>query len=369
LNNLTEGKLKTHFHVERAPRARSLVCVVLALAAATLAGCGDRDKDAAKPSQALASVNGKEITALQLNEELQRANVPASQQDAASKQLLRALIDRQILENAADAEEVDRDPKVVQAIERAKSMIIAQAYLQKKVGSVAPPTPGEVADFYNRNPDLFANRKQYDMRQLVLDTKDLNDEVKRAADNAKSIDEVAAWLDQHHVKYSPAQASRTSTDLPLELNAKLKDMPRGKLFAVKEGERTMLVSLSDVKDAPITLDLARPQIERLLVARKGKEAADAELARLRSTAKVEYLNKDYAVAAAPAGGAAAGAAGAPLASGGDQPGAAAMQTGATPAAGATQAGATQAGATQAGAADAAPRPSEDATARGVAGLK
>ena len=35
-----------------------------------------------------------------------------------------------------------------------------------------------------------------------------------------------------------------------------------------------------------------PQIEQFLVAKRNKDAADAELARLRAVAKIEYLNKD-----------------------------------------------------------------------------
>ncbi|MCB2487481.1 hypothetical protein KQ783_15645, partial [Listeria monocytogenes] len=77
----------------------------------------------------LASVTGEEITVLQLNEEMQRAGVPAAQQQTASKQLLPALIDRELLESAAAKEKIDRDPKVRQAIERARSLIIAQAYM------------------------------------------------------------------------------------------------------------------------------------------------------------------------------------------------------------------------------------------------
>ena len=81
-----------------------------------------------KPGQALASVNGEEITVMQLNDELSRSNAPATQQEAARKQALEALIDRQLLIGEAAKEKVDRDPRVVQAIERARSVILAQAY-------------------------------------------------------------------------------------------------------------------------------------------------------------------------------------------------------------------------------------------------
>ena len=248
----------------------------------------------------MARVDGEEITALQLNEELQRANVPATQQDVASKQLLEALIDRQLLQSQAAKEKVDRDPKVVQAIERARALIIAQAYMQKKLGAPVRPTQAEVSDYYTKNPGFFANRQQFDMRQLVLASKDLTDEVKHVADSTKSLDDVAAWLDAHKVKFVRTQASRTSSDLSPEMTAKLKTIPKGQLFVVNEGPRSMLVSLIDIKDNPASLEEAAPQIEKFLFNKRTREASDAELARLRATAKIEYLNKPAAITPATA---------------------------------------------------------------------
>jgi peptidyl-prolyl cis-trans isomerase C len=283
---------------------KTLVSAALAVAFAGLAGCADKAQ-APKTGQALASVNGEEITAMQLNEELQRANVQAAQQEAASKQMLEGLIDRQLLQNEAAKDKTDRDPKVVQAIERAKAMIIAQAYMQKKIGDIPKPSATEVSDYYSKHPDFFANRKQFDMKQLVIDTKDLSDEVKQFADNSKSLDDVASWFDEHKVKYVRTQASRTTSDLSPEMSGRLKNMKPGQLFVVKEGPRSMFVSIADVKDNPASLELAAPQIERFLVNQRSKAAADAELARLRAVAKIEYLNKaamtaSAAPAAAPA---------------------------------------------------------------------
>ena len=289
------------------PSHKRLLCAALMVVAAGLAGCGNKNKEA-KPGQALASVNGEEITALQLNEELQRANVPAAQQEQAGKQLLEALIDRQLLENEAAKDKTDRDPKVISAIERAKALIIAQAYMQKKIGNGVRPTQAEISDYYNAHPEFFANRKQFDMKQLVVDTKDLSDDLKKVADSTKSLDEVAAWMDEHKIKYLRTQAARTTSDLAPELSARLRSMPKNQLFVVKEGPRSMLVSIVDVKDNPASLEVAAPQIEKFLFNKKNKEAADAELARLRASAKIEYLNKAAATAAvapAPAAPAAA----------------------------------------------------------------
>lgn len=276
---------------------------------ALLAACGPKQKK--ESGQALASVNGEEITAMQLSEEMQRANVPAAQQTAAKKPLLESLIDRQVLLNAAAADKSDRDPRVVQAIERSKAQIIAQAYLQKKVGVMAPPSKAEVADYYNKHPEFFSQRKQIAMNQLVFATADLSDKAKAAIDNAKTLDEVAGWFKDNNVKFARTQISRATSDLPPELGSRLLSMKAGQLFLIKEGERSLLSTVADIKDAPVTLETAAPQIEQYLLNAKSKEAATAEIARLRAAAKIDYLNKE--VAAEPKPAAAAAPASAPAA--------------------------------------------------------
>ncbi len=270
---------------------------LIVLTATALGACGQKEK---KPGQALASVNGEEVTVLQLNEEMQRSNVQPAQQEAARKQLLQSLIDRQLLQNEAVKDKVDRDPKVVQSIERAKALIVAQAYIQKRIGNVGRPTKNEVAEYFQQHPEFFSRRKQFDMRQLVLASADVNDALKAHMDAAKTLDDVAGWLDGHQVKYARAQLTRNSAELPPEMTAKLLALPKGQLFIIREGERSLLITIAEVKDAPVTLEAATGQIEQFLFNKKTKEAADAELQRLRSAAKIEYFNAADKPAPAPA---------------------------------------------------------------------
>jgi EpsD family peptidyl-prolyl cis-trans isomerase len=298
LNNFRLPTMNTTSH---SLRQRAL-CAALVAVAALVAGCGEKAKES-KPGQTLARVDGSEITVLQLNEELQRAAVPAAQQQQASKQLLQALIDRQLLENEAAKEKLDRDPKVMQAIERARSLIIAQAYMQTKVGNVTRPSQGEVEDYFNKHPDFFSNRKQFNMNELAIGGKDLTPDLRTAADGAKSLEEVAVWLDAHKVKYGRLQVTRSTSDLPPQVSSKLLAMPKGQIFVVNEGERALLISIAEVKDAPVTLAVAGPQIEQGLAGDKNKELAAAEIKRLRAGARIEYLNKDLAMDPDPPAGA------------------------------------------------------------------
>lgn len=332
----------TTFQMTPVPRALG---AALALVALGLSGCGDKAQEK-KPGQSLASVNGEEVTVLQLNEELQRAGVAAARQDAAGKQLLQVLIDRQLLQEAAAREKLDRDPKVMQAIDRARALIIAQAYLKKRIGNVARPTPGEVEDYFNKHPAFFANRRQFGMHEVVIGAADLTPAVRAAADSAKSLDEVAAWLDAHKIKYGRTEITRSTADVPPQLSEKLLGMPKGQLFVVKEGTRAMFIAVTEVKEAPVSLAIAAPQIEQFLMKKKNQELAAGELQRLRGSAKIEYLNKAMM----------------PDPKSGPQPAGAALP-------GTLAAGEANSGDAQTGGAEQSASADKSALARGVAGLK
>ncbi|MPS48359.1 EpsD family peptidyl-prolyl cis-trans isomerase [Methylobacillus sp.] len=263
-----------------------------------LSGCGDKSNET-KASQSLARVNGKEITVHQLNEELVRANVQPTQKEAATKQILQSLIDRQLLEQAALKAKVDRDPNVMQAIERAKSQMIAQAYLQSKVANIGKPDKTEVENFYKQNPQLFSERKLVEMEQILIDSRYVNDEFKSALGSFKTLQEVAAWLDAKGIQYDRGEVARSVAELPPQISERLKDARRGQLFVIGMGPRTMLVLMDSVKDSPVSLADATPQIEQMLLNKKRKEAGEAEIKRLRAEAKIEYLDKSAEPSKAP----------------------------------------------------------------------
>ncbi|MYN42056.1 peptidyl-prolyl cis-trans isomerase, EpsD family [Duganella sp. FT109W] len=276
------------------------------LLAAGLTACGGKKES--KSGQALVSVDGEEITALQVADEMQRAAVPPAQQQAAQQQVVASLVDRQLLINQALKDKLDRDPKVVQAVERAKALILAQAYMQARLGAPLKPTDAQVKQYFDQHPEFFSQRKLLEMRQLQIPTASVDDALKQVIDTAKSLDEVATWMDGHQVKYNRTQLTRSSTDLPPALSAKLLALPKGQLFLLRENQVSTLTVITDMRDAPVDLATATPQVTQFLVANHNKEAAQAELTRLRSAAKIDYLNKAVAPAATPAAAAPAAAA-------------------------------------------------------------
>lgn len=269
------------------PLKKILVGVLVLMTTIGLSACGSKEK---KAGQALVRVNGEEITVLQINDELKRAGVKAEQQEIATKQLLESLIDRQLILAEAMRNKIDRTPEVTQAIERAKAQIVAQAYLKSILSKITKPSMSEINDYFQNHPEYFTQRKQYDIQQLIIASKDFSNDLKSTIDSASSLESVEAWLGKHNIRYVRGKLSRNTSDLPEAMVAKLKDMKKGQLFLVTEGDKSMLNIIADIKDSPVSAKDAEPQIEQYLFNKKTKDAADAEITHLRSAAKIEYIN-------------------------------------------------------------------------------
>lgn len=267
--------------------SRMVMAVLLLLATISLYGCGEKEK---KSGQTLVRVNGEEITVHLMNDELKRAGIQDPHLEESRQQLLENLIDRQLILAEAMRNKIERTPEVMQSIEHARAQIIAQAYLQRIASKVAKPSKAEINDYYLKHPQFFSSRKEFELKQLVINSKNFTPEVKSLIDNAKSLDDVAAWLDAHSVQYARGQAIRSSADLPSMAVTKLLDLPKGKMFLVSDGDNKVLSIVAAARERPISAQNAELQIERFLTSQRYKEAADLEVAHLRSLAKIEYVN-------------------------------------------------------------------------------
>lgn len=273
-----------------------ILMLLLPLAAMGLSGCSDRDKNTSK---ILVRVNGGEITAHQLDAELASAGTAqdgggtaAAVGPTARKQALEALIDRKILLGEAERNKVDRDPKVVQTIERYKTQTIVQAYLESEAGTTVRPSKEDIDNYFRSHPELFAHRKVLDISQLSIASQDFSQSLKAVMDAGTSLSQVEAWLTAHKIAYVKNAVSYTNADLPAEVFSKLQNLGGNHLFVLKDGERDLLCALTDLVDSPIPASQAASQIERFLLNKKMQEVAATEIARLRPLAKLDYVDKN-----------------------------------------------------------------------------
>ncbi len=255
-----------------------------------ITACNNNQSKAKKSGQALVSVNGQEVTTLQLNDEIRRSGVHADQYEMVSKRLLESLIARQLIVDEAIRNKIDRTPEVMRARERANAQIIAQAYLQSIVNKVTKPSKDEVNEYFQKHPEYFSQRKQFDLTVLRIATKDFGSELNAIVNADKSISDVIAWLDKRNVQYFRDVMLRSTTDFPSQVVEIIQEKGKDRIFVINEQENSFLISVNAIKNNPITLEDAVPKIERYLISQKYKQATDTEIDRLRALAKIEYFN-------------------------------------------------------------------------------
>lgn len=267
--------------------------------ALVLVACGG-ESTPAEPGQTLARVDGEEITVIQLNDELGRSRINPDQVEQAKKQLLESMIDRQLMVEEAKRNKLDRAPNVMRAIERSKMQIIAQSYMQTALSQIEEPTQAEIDQFYQENPELFAQRKQYSFSFISFASEILNDDFNAVIDSANSLGDVAKWLDKHQVSYRSDEMVRVTTDIPPPVVTRLRDAKVGERFLVHENATgsTMLVSVDNMEPAPLAAEDVQSQIAQHLLNTKRRDTAQAAIAQLRAAADIEYLHEEANTATA-----------------------------------------------------------------------
>lgn len=280
--------------------------LLVATVAATIAGCGGGEEKKVT-TQVAARVNQEEISIHQINNVLARTgNVAPAQAKAAGQRILEELVDQELLVQRAMEDKLDREPRVMQAIEATRRDLLARAYLDK-IASTAKPTAEEIQDFYGKHPELFSERRIYQFQELAIQPNqpDFLSGLQQQMGKAKSLEEVVAWLKEEKIPFAVNTGTKAAEQLPLELLPKFHQMQDGQIGVIPAArDNVMVVQLVASRSMPMDEKAATPVIEQFLNNQRRKAAAEQEVKRLRETASIEYLGEFAAARSAGNTGAA-----------------------------------------------------------------
>ena len=275
----------------------ALCCAVL------LTACGGGGKSGGA-TQVAAKVNKEEISIHQINDLLQRQRgITPDMVPAASKTVLEGLIDQELAIQQAVEQKLDRDPKVVSAIEAAKRDIIARAYTERVAESASAPSVDDVKQYYAAKPALFSQRRIYSFNQFVIEVPpEQRKELAEKITGIKAAEELAGALKAAGIKFSAGAVTQAPENLPLALVDKISGLSEGQSvsFAAPNGISVLFLVAS--KPAPVTEESAKPAIEAFLLAERKRQLISEEIKRLRGVAKIEYKGQFAAAPAAAASG-------------------------------------------------------------------
>jgi EpsD family peptidyl-prolyl cis-trans isomerase len=250
---------------------------VIVLCGAALAGCDVRGGGVAP--QIAARVNAEAIT-------VQEAELARKRGDT-----LEHLIDQRLARQQAIERGLDRAPQIVQAMEAARNEILARAYRQLLAEAQPRPTREEIAAYYAAHPELFRERRIYSVDQVVLGgARSLVPALRERAAKGEPLEAIARWLESLEAGFTVNRLTRGADELPLKLLPLLKAMKQGEVHLIDEGDGgVVMLRLTAARPAPLDEAAAAPLIESFLAAQRSGEAFAAEMKRLRSAARIEYL--------------------------------------------------------------------------------
>lgn len=273
-----------------------------------LVACGDKaDKKVA--TQVAAKVGSEEISVHQINQVLQRTNTSGASPEAAKamgREVLEKLIDQQLAVDQAVDAKLHRSPDVVTQIESARREILARAYMQKLAAALPKPTAEEIKAYYKEQPALFAERRVFNLQELVVPKTPANAaanvtaELKGQVAAGKSIDDSAAWLKSKDIPFGGGRATRPAEQIPLELLGQLHALKDGQSMVFDTPQATTVVRVVASQLAPVPEAEALPRIEQFITNRRATDAVAADLKRLRAATTVTYLGEFSAPDAATA---------------------------------------------------------------------
>jgi len=150
----------------------------------------------------LATVNGKQITMEDFNQAV--SELPPNLRIKAEENKLDFLqfqVRKELLYQAGLKQGIDKEPRIVDLINRYKYELITQEYLDRNLKDTGTITDKEVKDYYDKNISVFKTQEEITASHILVKTekeaKEILSELKKGKDFAelakeKSIDTVSA---------------------------------------------------------------------------------------------------------------------------------------------------------------------------------
>ncbi|MDQ5945480.1 MAG: hypothetical protein QG619_902 [Pseudomonadota bacterium] len=290
-------------------RSKFLLPVLALPLALGLAACGSKEEK--KPAtQVAAKVNAAEISVHQINYVLSRSGAAASPEQAPRmrREALEKLIDQQIVVDQAIEKKLDRSPEVMSALEAARREILARAYVEQITSALPKPTTDEARKYYSEHPQLFAERRIYNIQEIILPASaGVTAQLREQIAAGKPMEEIAKWLKSKDIKFAGGSATRPAEQIPLELLPKVHALKDGQGIVLENDQSVTAMRLVASQSAPVTEAQALPRVQQFLGNQRASEAAGKELKQLKEKAKITYVG-EFAEGAAPKAAPAAAAA-------------------------------------------------------------
>lgn len=262
-------------------RSRNLLALAFG-AVLALSAC-DRGAPKAPTGQVVASVGAREITRRELQTEMTglTAATPAVQKEQ-QKAALQRLVQRAILVSAAKEQGIDKDPSFALLAQRANDMLMLQMLERKVAAGVPAPSDEEVAQFMQTNPDMFAQRRLFDVEQIRMPLPS-DAKIIKQLEPLKTMDEVAAFLTKQNIPFQRGTNVMDAVGQDPRLLKSIIALPPNEVFILSSRSEVFLNQIRNTRIVPFE---GKPATQSALDRLKAQRSHDVVAKQLRG-----YLTK------------------------------------------------------------------------------
>lgn len=256
---------------------------LMLVAALVLSAC-DRKAE----GQTIAVVNGEEITASELNAELERANIPPGEAtDGARARIVQTLVNRELLTQEAREAGIDKTPEFVTQHSLMTDNLLINMLVARQVNTAELPSNAEIKKLQDSRPEMFAKRELWTLQQLQYPTVE-NPAVKKKIEQAKNLDELANVLRQNGVKFTRSTNRVDTAIFPRDVYAKVLSLPAGEPFVIVAGNQTVANVIAEREAAPRSGDEARAVALDALRKARADDVLKQRLEAAKKKAEISY---------------------------------------------------------------------------------
>jgi peptidyl-prolyl cis-trans isomerase C len=273
----------------------------LACVAAPLLFLSACDKNA--EGQVVAIANGDEITAQEVNAELENVTVAEGEQGQMMRNAaLARVIDRRLIADLAREEGLEDSPDYILRKQKMEENLLAQMMFEKTARNQKAPTASQLDQFIARNPQAFGERTVFEIDQIVFPTPERQDVIPALA-SAKTMDQVASTLNRLGVKFERGNVQADSANLAPQLFARIKQLGSSEPFIIPGGPTVTVGYILQSRPAPVTGPQARQIAQQAYQRQEVTKAVQSRLDAAKKAAKIEYQSGFKALPTGDAAGA------------------------------------------------------------------
>lgn len=241
--------------------------VLLLPSLALLTACGGKSADA-PTGQVAATVNGKEITVIDIRHEAGTAT-PSKELE---REALRSIIIRRLLSDQAIKEEIDKLPATAIMQEKARQMVLVDALTNKIRESSPRPSRDEALQFISDHPASFDQRRIFLVDQIIVPTS--TPALVKALEPLETMPEIEHMLAQRKVQYQKAVGSIDALSISADAAEKIAQLPENAIFASPENGIIRVNKVRESVIQPVTGEAAI----RVAMSQIARQRADAIVA-------------------------------------------------------------------------------------------